>query len=257
MDILQALKKSLESMKAWTDENKVQKESGKGLSTNDYTTEDKNKVESMAGAIDELNDKIAAIVSYKEITISNFKITNSASKVEKGTAIKSIDLSWSISRIPQTLLLNGKSIDVNAISYTDPYDDPGLMTTKTYTLESIDERGNSVKATTKISFLNGIYYGVIDSSATLDDAAILGLSGYNLQSDRNMTFTVNPKSNQHIIYALPTSYDTPTFTVGATSGGFYKAYTIEEFENRSGHIESYDIWLSDNVGLGETTVIVT
>lgn len=258
MDILQALKSSLEAMRAWTDENKVQKVSGKGLSTNDYTTEDKNKVDSMAGAIAEVNDKITAIIAYKEVTISNFKITNSASKVEKGTVLKSIDLSWNISRTPQTLLLNGKSIDASATSYTDPHDEPGLTTTKTYTLKSTDERGNSTTATTKISFLNGIYYGVIDSSDAIDNDAVLGLNGYNLQSDRNITFTVNPNGSQHIIYALPTEgYGAPLFTVGVASGGFYKATTIEDFKNGSGHIESYDIWLSDNVGLGKTTVIVT
>ena len=58
MEILQALKKTVESMKAWTDENKVSKVSGKGLSTNDYTTADKNKVAKMANDLVVIDSKL-------------------------------------------------------------------------------------------------------------------------------------------------------------------------------------------------------
>ena len=58
MDIIQALKTSLQSMKAWTDENKVSKVSGKGLSTNDYTTLDKNKVANMANDLVVIDSKL-------------------------------------------------------------------------------------------------------------------------------------------------------------------------------------------------------
>lgn len=58
MDILQALKKTVESIKAWTDENKVSKVSGKGLSTNDYTTADKNKVANMANDLVVIDSKL-------------------------------------------------------------------------------------------------------------------------------------------------------------------------------------------------------
>jgi hypothetical protein len=45
-------------MKAWTDENKVSKVSGKGLSTNDYTTADKNKVANMANDLVVIDSKL-------------------------------------------------------------------------------------------------------------------------------------------------------------------------------------------------------
>ena len=44
MNILDALGLSISAVKDWVNDNKVQKVSGKGLSTNDYTNEDKNKV---------------------------------------------------------------------------------------------------------------------------------------------------------------------------------------------------------------------
>ena len=58
MDILQALGKVTESIKAWTDENKVSKVSGKGLSTNDYTTADKNKVANIANDLVVIDSKL-------------------------------------------------------------------------------------------------------------------------------------------------------------------------------------------------------
>lgn len=47
MDILSALRNTVEAIKSWVDDNKVAKISGKGLSTNDYTNADKNKLDSI------------------------------------------------------------------------------------------------------------------------------------------------------------------------------------------------------------------
>lgn len=58
MNILDALKKSISATRDWVDENKVQKVSGKGLSTNDYTTADKNKVVNMPNDLVVLDGKL-------------------------------------------------------------------------------------------------------------------------------------------------------------------------------------------------------
>lgn len=58
MDIMSAFKKTVSSVKDWVDENKVQKVSGKGLSTNDYTNIDRQKVEEMPNDLMILNGKL-------------------------------------------------------------------------------------------------------------------------------------------------------------------------------------------------------
>lgn len=58
MDIMNALQKVASSIKEWVDDNKVQKVSGKGLSTNDYTTSDKNKVANIPNDLVVLNGKL-------------------------------------------------------------------------------------------------------------------------------------------------------------------------------------------------------
>lgn len=305
ISVIDALKIVTESIRAWTDENKVEIIPGKGLSTNDYATEDKNKVNNIANnlvvideklylakdetpvssgvylpsgevdttlsipnvaadakstgeAIAELNKKIA-ILSLKEITISNFRIVNSSRIVEKGSKIKTIELAWNISREPVSLSLDGAAISTSSTSYTYDYgeeEDKWLSTTTTYRLKSVDERDNVVNASTTISFLNGVYCGVLDKDAVLDGSAISSLKK-ELRSDRKITFTVNAGANEHMAYALPanSTYGTPVFVVNTVPGGFYKAATIE-FENSSKYTELYDIWLSDNIGLGDTTVNV-
>lgn len=58
MNVMDALKKVVSAIKEWVDENKVQKVSGKGLSSNDYTTADKNKVAAMANDLIVMDGKL-------------------------------------------------------------------------------------------------------------------------------------------------------------------------------------------------------
>ena len=61
ISIMEAFKKATESISAWTNEklnNKVDKVSNKGLSTNDYTTADKNKVANMANDLVVIDSKL-------------------------------------------------------------------------------------------------------------------------------------------------------------------------------------------------------
>lgn len=54
--IIDAFREVTSSIKEWADENKVQKISGKGLSTNDYTTAEKTKVANMATGLIVVDD---------------------------------------------------------------------------------------------------------------------------------------------------------------------------------------------------------
>ena len=56
--LIDALREVTSSIKNWADENKVQKVSGKGLSSNDYTTADKNKVASIPNDLVVLDGKL-------------------------------------------------------------------------------------------------------------------------------------------------------------------------------------------------------
>ena len=58
INIIDALRQVTSSIKEWANENKVQKVSGKGLSTNDYTTAEKNKVAAIPNDLVVLDGKL-------------------------------------------------------------------------------------------------------------------------------------------------------------------------------------------------------
>ena len=73
MNVMDALRVVTSQIKDWTDANKVQKEIGKGLSTNDYTTMEKNKVASMPNDLVILDGKL--YLAQDGVTIDDSAVT--------------------------------------------------------------------------------------------------------------------------------------------------------------------------------------
>ena len=217
-------------------EHFVAKEAGKGLSKNDFTDEYKKMIDDLA---------------YVPIAINTF--TNNINTVEMGSTVTEVVLNWTYNKTPKVASLDAEQIDVNLKTKT--LTGQSIKTNKTFTLSATDERDKTVKKTTAISFLNGVYWGVGVAAPTLNSAFILSLTK-GLQGSRAKTFTVNAGVGQHIYYAIPTRYGAAAFNVGGFDGGFTKAGTIE-FTNGSGYKENYDIYKSDNANLGNTTVKVS
>lgn len=200
-------------------------------------------------ALDDLTGKVADLM-YEPIAISSF--TNNVGTVEMGSTVSTVVLNWVTNKTPETLELDGEGIDKTLETKT--IESANIKSNKTYTLKATDERDAEATKTTAITFLNGVYWGVAADTSDFDSDFILGLTK-GLQGSKAKTFTVNAAASQHIYYAIPTRYGTPSFKVGGFEGGFAKAATID-FTNASGYEESYDIWKSDNAGLGNTTVVV-
>lgn len=203
---------------------------------------------SVKEALDDMNEKLGDLM-YEAIAITSF--TNSVNTVEMGSTVNTVVLTWKTNKTPKTLTLDGEII-TNSLT-TKTIESAGLKSNKTYTLKAVDEREASATKTTAVTFLNGVYWGVGADTSSFDSAFLLKLSK-GLQSGKAKTFTVNAGVAQHIYYALPSRYGTPSFKVGGFEGGFAKAATIA-FTNASGYQENYDIWKSDNAGLGNTTVV--
>lgn len=73
MEVLEALKQVTTSIKKWTDNTKVEKVSGKGLSTNDYTTADKNKVAGMPNDLVIIDGKL--YLAQDGVALDNSAVT--------------------------------------------------------------------------------------------------------------------------------------------------------------------------------------
>lgn len=198
-------------------------------------------------------EKIIADLNYVAIDITRISCTNSGTH-EIGAVIAPPTVSWALNKEATSQTLNSEALD--AAVRSKAYDE-SITTNKTYTLKVTDERGATDTASVSISFLNGVYYGVMEDGATIDSAAVLKLTR-ELRGDRKKTFTANAGASQRHAFAIPTRYGTPTFKDSETGfqAGFYKASTIA-FTNASGYTEDYDVWLSTNKGLGSMTVAVS
>lgn len=114
----------------------------------------------------------------------------------------------------------------------------------------------SASKTATLRFLNKVHYGVA-AEAELSDALLLeGLQSHVLTDTRQRTITVNPGSGQHIWYALPDSFGTPKFAVGPLAGGFTLVGRFTH-TNAQGYASTYQVWMSDQPNLGNTTVSIT
>ena len=102
----------------------------------------------------------------------------------------------------------------------------------------------------------GTYWGVGPDGLS-SEADIEGLANSALASSRGRTFTVTAGSGEHIYYAFPSSYGTPTFFVGGFEGGFELEASAVSVTNVNGVTQNYDLWKSTNANLGTTTVQVT
>lgn len=207
----------------------------------------------ITGLQEDINNLLNDVADLKYTPIDITKIANNVSTVEIGTVVNEVVVSWTLNKEPASQTLDGETVEVSARSKT--LSNLSLGANRTFTLAVTDERDATDSASTTVSFVNGVYYGVVESDADIDSAKILTMTR-KLQSSKGVTFTVDAGEAQQILYAIPTRYGTPNFNVGGFEGGFSLAKTFD-FTNGSGYTESYDVWLSENTGLGSTTVKAT
>ena len=172
--------------------------------------------------------------------------------VEKGATQTTATVKWSTNKTPVSVTVEGESVSPDTTSK----ELTGLQITaeKEFTVVAADSRGSQT-ATAVMLFCNGVYTGAAAAPAAVDGTFIRTLTK-TLQSYKTRTFTVNAAAGQYIWYACPAGYGTPVFNVGGFDGGFSKVSTLD-YTNHSGYTESYQVWCSDNAGLGQTTVNVS
>lgn len=206
---------------------------------------------------------------------------------EKGTKLSGFVVAWELNKVPMrqtfqanaaggvdldemdigttarsTADLSGEQLEKWAAFANKEYTILSAFATLQFVLKATDARGKSATKLLHIYAYNGVYTGAA-SSPDVIDAAFLNTLKKSVADGYARTFTVDAKAGQYIWYACPTKLYgviennvTPTFDVGGFDGGFSLAATFD-FTNASGYTEEYQVWRSDNAGLGATTVKVS
>lgn len=211
------------------------------------------------------NDRYTNITNIKEaldyllytpLSIKSFNISIDR-VLERGKIVNGCVLNWSYNKTiqEQTLTINGSVIPLSINDSTYSYSNT-ISDNTSFTLRAKDERDKIVNSIINIVYYNKIYWGT-SSSTTYNNSFLLNeLSNSTLSDNINRTIQVNATSNQYIYYVIPSRLGTPVFKVGGFEGGFSKVSTIL-FTNIYNFIENYDIYRSDNVNLGDITVVIS
>lgn len=201
-----------------------------------------------------LEQQVAELL-YNPPAIKSFTSDKSLPQ-EKGSTVDTVNLSWTFNKAMVKVELDSTNITTEAegTSGSKQMTEQNITQNKTYTLKVTDERSATAQKSTSISFVAGNYYGKssITDTESINSAFILGLTK-RLSTNIKTDFTVTANAGEYIYYAFPATNADPTFTVGGFDGGFDLVKTFD-FQNASGHTESYKVFRSTNPGLGETTV---
>lgn len=209
------------------------------------TATTKLKTVSIDGVIYKLNSG-----SYTNIAINSL---SGGGTYEIGSSVDSVTLKWTYSAEPVEQYINNEKLDINlrTITLSGPF-----TSNKTFILKVIGEEEEVVIKSVSINFVYPVYYGVSTSRLIYFNDFILNLDNKRLSNSKMCAFTVTTSEGEYIYFAQPTSYGTPTFSVGGFEGGFELARTIQ-FTNSSGYTTTYSIYKSVQSELGSTTVEVT
>lgn len=210
---------------------------------------------------------------YKAIEVNSLTLNKDA-VYEIGTVVTGLDVAWALNKTPaeQTISVPEYAVTIENIgadvrSTTELTGSAatqwnGVKTqektsgTLTVVLHVKDDRGAEAAKLAVVQWLNGVYTGAAAAPSAIDSAFIQTLSKSLQGRGKDTTFTVFASSGEYIWYACPFRYGTPTFNVGGFDGGFSKVATFD-FTNAVGYTEEYQVWRSDNAGLGATTVKVS
>ena len=213
---------------------------------------------------------------YEAISIETLRL-NKDTVQEMGASVTGFDATWSLNKTPaeqtitvpgttgseDTVIIENIGADVRSTTDLTGYAAELWSGVKAQTrtnfftlaLSVKDARGAAASKNVSIQWFNGVYTGAAVGEI-VDGIFLRSELTKSLQGGRAKTFTVNAGAGEYIWYACPVRYGTPSFSVGGFDGGFSKVKTFN-FTNTSNFTESYQVWRSDNAGLGSTTVVVS
>lgn len=223
------------------DERYVRQEEGKGLSSNDFSDEYKQKIDDLV---------------YEKIAFTSAQATNSSNEI--GATVAATKVTWQLNKEPKTLKIKFGSEPEEILDNSErsrDYSGKQIKSNTNIVITATDERNATATRTVTISFQPKVYWGK-SIKTTLENADVLALEGQALATSRGRTINVNAGAGEYIYYVIPSSFGTPTFNVGGFDGGFSKVQTFN-LTNASGYEQSYDVWKSVNPGLGNSTVKIS
>lgn len=166
------------------------------------------------------------------------------------TAILTDSMSGTPKNVLPEIISSGGTFCESDISYVKNQFNQNVVFTITTTTSFITKTTNNT-----LTWGQPVYcgFGLIDGYPGTVEQFIKNLDYIVVSTSKEHTFTVNTSTNQKAYFACRSAYGNINFLVNNLLGGFSKIATLP-FDNGYGFIESFDLYESDNPGLGEITL---
>jgi len=210
-------------------------------------------------------DMIAAAFAINSFALSGAFVT----VVEVGATVTNPTFTASYNRAATLVELDDGinptfpiTLPGTAFGITAAYHVTTVNGTVTFTLSANDATSPVVTDTVTITWEPRVYFGAaVDPGSPYTELFIEGLSGNGLDNNRQRTINYVAGATESLFYAFPTSYggSASNFLDASTgfAAGFSKVATGVSVENANLVTISYDVWRSDQVGLGTVSIQVT
>ena len=239
---------------------------------------------SLQDKIDELTNEIIKMDELvNPLTIKSFTVNNTTNlNLEIGSSINTLNFNWfynkniasqrlyseplniNVSINPESFKYNSSDADLaeelrtKYYSYTANNLNIKSMSQATFSikLSAVSLHGGTTEKSVNINFYNYIYYGAhISASAGLE---IVPLISKKLAANKFTQITADGGTDKYIYILIPVRFGSIGFKDPITGffGGFMFLQKIN-ITNSSGYTEEYNVYRSDNPGLGKTTVEIT
>ncbi len=206
----------------------------------------------LKAALDTLEDSLGdRLTALEVVTVEDLAVDPSETQ-ELGTSVTP-ELGWAFggTATPQALRINGAvQPDPEVTAWTAP---APIAATTSYTVRVEDVLGRSDVDSVTVTFQPRIYWGA-SSSAALDGAGVIGLSGSSLKANNDIEKTITA-ADEYVYVAFPTSFGSPsTYRLF----GFDEAATITTVPvtTAAGHTADYYVLRSPNKLTGAVPVEV-
>lgn len=219
----------------------------------DSTLTDEAKAANAKAVGDELAKIKQDIEDLKYVPIEITAFTARPSSYLMGSTADAVVLSWSTNKTPKAVKVKGIDVDPEATTFTD---ERGYTSNTSFRLTVTDEREKTAERDVWIYFQNVVYYGGCAVPEEVTGELVSSLT-QTRKDTRQGTYQATVGDGQRFVFALPSRMGTPTFAVGGFVGGFSRIAEKLDVTNTAGYTEHYDVWASDQEGLGNTSVVVS
>ena len=204
--------------------------------------------------------KIPASAIQQPLAITSFSASHSSAEV--GQSFSSITFNAAYNEtvtqasISTTSGTTNLTTPFNSVTLTGPFELDTIGSIN-FTLHVTGSDTTTTSASINIPWLPRIFYGTALLATNFVDL-ISNLQNSYLSNTRSGSWTVNASGGEYIYYALPNTLDFGiVFSSGGFSGGFSEVATNVSITNAYGITLEYDVYKSDNVNLGSTTIVVS